>query len=134
MTWLASGATCEGHMRSTCWKLKSRWVKCNSQNAHYIYPHYLQNCKEAIQKKTLERFLQHTYLLKRELLILKWEILVVSSPSLFHCYTLRGDLYLNTTHTYSECRVFWSLGGIWDLLKEAGETWWMQLGGIVGSG
>ena len=24
--------------------------------------------------------------------------------SLSHCYTLRGDFYLNTTHTYSECR------------------------------
>ena len=25
-TWLASGATCEGHMRSICRKLKSQWV------------------------------------------------------------------------------------------------------------
>ena len=27
-TWLASGATCEGHMRSTCWKLKSEVLDC----------------------------------------------------------------------------------------------------------
>ena len=25
-TWFTSGATCEGHMRSTCWKLKSHRI------------------------------------------------------------------------------------------------------------
>ena len=30
--------------------------------------------------------------------------MVVSSPSFSHCYILRGDLYSNTTYTYSECR------------------------------
>ena len=40
--------------------------KCNSYTFHsyYIDPHYPQNWKLAIQKKTLERFLQHTHLLR----------------------------------------------------------------------
>ena len=46
--------------------------KCDFPTLHsyYIYPHYLQNCKEAIQRKILERF-YNTHLLERELLILK---------------------------------------------------------------
>ena len=58
------------------------------------------------REKTLDRFLQHNILtfLERELLILKREIIVVSSPSLSYCHTLKGDLYPNTTHTFSECR------------------------------
>ena len=76
--------TVEGHMRSTCRKFKSqsvswliswhgklarwptkcidRWdFKCDFYTLHsyYIYAHYPQNCKQAIQKKTLERFPQH---------------------------------------------------------------------------
>ena len=72
--------TVEGHMRSTCWKLKSQCVsllisrvgqvakwparctdswdfKCDSYTIYpyYIYPHYPQDCKETIQKKILER-------------------------------------------------------------------------------
>ena len=37
--------------------------KCDLSSSlpYYIYPHYLQNYKETIQKKTLERFLQHTH-------------------------------------------------------------------------
>ena len=31
-------------------------------------------------------------------------IILAFSPSLFHCHTLRGDLYPNTTHTFLECR------------------------------
>ena len=102
VTWFASGATREGHMRSTCWKLKSQWVswlisqltrwpakctdnwdfKCDSYTLHpyYIYPHYPQDCKEAIQKKTLERFLQHTYHLRESYSSLSENSLVVSSP------------------------------------------------------
>ena len=30
--------------------------------------------------------------------------------------------------------MFWSLGSIWDLPKEANKAWWMQSGGIAGSG
>ena len=122
-------------MGSTCRKLKShrvsqlgqlsRWLakctdswdfKCDSYTLHlyYIYPHYPLKCKEAIQKKTLERFLQHTHLLERELLILRWEIFVVSSPSPSHCYTLRGDFYPNTIHIYSECREWF---GAWKVLE-----------------
>ena len=44
---------------------------------YYIYPHYPQNYKEAIQKKSLEKFLQHTHLLEKELLILKRELLIL---------------------------------------------------------
>ena len=66
-----------------------------------------KNCEEAIQREKPQiDFLQHTHthLLKRELLILSDEIILASSPSLSHCHTLRGDLYPNITHTFSECR------------------------------
>ena len=35
--------------------------KCDLSSSlpYYIYPHYQQNCKKTIQRKTLERFLQH---------------------------------------------------------------------------
>ena len=40
--------------------------KCDSYTLHsyYIYPYCPQKCKETIQKKTLERFLQHTHLVR----------------------------------------------------------------------
>ena len=108
--------TVEGHMGSTCQKLKSqcislvisrlgnlsRWptrstdswnFKCDSYTLHIysIYPHYPQNCKEAIQRKTLQRFLQHTHILERA----TYHWLRIPLYSLFlplsHCYTLRGD-------------------------------------------
>ena len=61
-------------------------------------------------------FLQHTHthLLERELLILSEEIILASSHSLSHYHILRGDLYPNTTHTYSECRECF---GIWKVLR-----------------
>lgn len=76
-------STCERSCKEHMWKLKSQnisrvtvtWLtrewparctdnwdfKCDSYTLHpyYIYPHYPQNWKEAIQKKTLEMFLQH---------------------------------------------------------------------------
>ena len=39
--------------------------------------------------------------------------MVASSPSLSHCHTLRGDLYPNTTYTFSECRECF---GAWETL------------------
>ena len=68
------------------------------------------------ERKTLDRFLYntHTHLLKRELLILSEEIILASSPFLFHCHTLKGDLYTNTTHTFSECRECF---GAWKILR-----------------
>ena len=61
-------------------------------------------------------FLQHTYpsFRERELLILNERIILASSPSFSHCHTLRGDLYLNTTHTFSECRKCF---GTWETLE-----------------
>ena len=50
----------------------------------------------------------------RELLILQKEIIIASSPSLSHCHTLRGDLYPNTTHNYSQCRKCF---GAWEALE-----------------
>ena len=124
--------TVEGCMMSNCWKLKSQCVsllilrlgqlarctdsqdfKCDSYTLHpyYIYPNYPQNCKEVVQKKTLERGFYPSC--QRELFILKREILIVSSPPLSYCYTLRGDLYSNITYTYSECRECF---GAWEAL------------------
>ena len=109
--------------------------KCDSYTLHpyYIYHHYPQKCIESIQKKTLKKFLQHTYLVRESYSSSKREILVVSSPPLSHSYTLRGDLYPNTTHTYLECRECF---GAWEsieyLPKEVGEDWQIQLGCIAG--
>ena len=41
-------------------------------------------------------------------------LIVASSPSFFHCHTLGGDLYPNTTHTYSKCRECF---GAWKVLR-----------------
>ena len=119
----------EDYMRSTCRKLKSQWVsriisrlsqlagwpvkctdnwdfKCDSYTLHlyYIYFHYPQNCKETIQKKILERFLQHTHFVRESYTSLREKSLQSLLLSFSHCYTLRGDLYPNTTHTYLEYR------------------------------
>ena len=50
------------------------------------------------------RFLQHTHHFKERYSSLSENSFVVSFSPLSHCYTLRGDLYPNTTPTYSECR------------------------------
>ena len=48
---------------------------------------------------------------------------------LSHCYTLRGDLYLNTIHTYSEyCREFF---GAWKALGVCQKKL-VRLGGAIG--
>ena len=90
-------------MRSICQKLKSHWVlrlilqlgqlarwpvkctnwwdfKCDSYTLHpyYIYSLYPQNYKEVIQKKALERFLQHTHHLRESYSSLSENSLVVS--------------------------------------------------------
>ena len=63
--------------------------KCDSYTLHsyYIYHRFPQNYKETIQKKTLERFLQHTYHV-RESYTFSREKSLVSSPLLSHCYTV----------------------------------------------
>ena len=57
--------------------------KCDYYTLHpyYIYPHYPQNCKESIQKKTLESFLQHIYLVKESYTSLSENSFIVSFPS-----------------------------------------------------
>ena len=80
---------------------------------YYIYSHYLQNCKESIQKKTIKRFLQHTHLVRESYSSSRkqsLQSLLLSSPIVI---PLRGDLYPNKTHTYSECRECF---GAWKVL------------------
>ena len=138
-TWLASGATCEGHIRSTCQKLKSQCVswliswlgqltrrpaKCTDSwdfkcdpyilHSYYTYPHYPKIGKEVIQKTTLERFLQQTHLVRESYSSSIEKSLQSLLFSLSHCYTLRGNLYPNTTHTYSDCREWF---GAWEALE-----------------
>ena len=50
---------------------------------------------------------QHTHLLERELLILSEKSLqsLLLFLSLSHCYSLKGYLYPNITHTFSKCSV-----------------------------
>ena len=84
---------------------------------HTICTLITHKCKGShSERKTLDRFSTthtHTHLLKRELLILSEEIILASSPSLSHCHILRGDLYPNTTHTFSKCRECF---GAWEVL------------------
>ena len=92
--------------------------KCNlfALHSYYIYLHYPQKLWGGhSERKTLNRFstTQLIHLLKRELLIFS-KIIVASSPSLSHCHTLRGDLYPNITHTFSECRECF---GDWETLE-----------------
>ena len=46
-------------LRVTCEILCLEDIKCDISSSvpYYIYPHYSQNCKGAIQSKTLKRFL-----------------------------------------------------------------------------
>ena len=72
---------------------------------YYIYLHYPQKYERPIQRKTLDRFsTTHTPIFQRE----SHSSLVRNYSSIFssrlHCHTLRGDLYPNTTHTFSKCR------------------------------
>ena len=74
---------------------------------HTIYTLITRKSKRGyLERKTLNKFstTQHTHLLERELLILNEKSLQSLLPSLSHCHTLRGDLYPNTIHTFSECR------------------------------
>ena len=78
--------------------------KCYFLTLHpyYIYLHYPQKYERPIQRKTLDRFsTTHTPILP-------------SSPSLSHCHILRGDLYPNTTHTFSKCRKCFET---WEVLR-----------------
>ena len=64
----------------------------------------------------------HTHLFERE----SYSSLVRNHCSLFsiplHYHTLRGDLYPNTIHTFSECsECFWSC---WEALEEAKSRKW----------
>ena len=70
--------------------------------------------KEAIQKTTLERFLQQTHLVRESYSSSIEKSLQSLLFSLSHCYTLRGNLYPNTTHTYSDCREWF---GAWEALE-----------------
>ena len=90
--------------------------KCDSYTLHpyYIYPHYPQKCIEAIQKKTLDKFLQHTHFVRESYSSSKREILIVFSPPLSYCYTLRGDLNPNTTNTYSK---YSECFGTWECIR-----------------
>ena len=74
---------------------------------HTIYTLITHKSKRShSERKTLDRFsTTHTHPSFRERAThLQKEIIVAFSPSLYHCHTLRGDLYPNTTHTFSLCR------------------------------
>ena len=76
---------------------------------------------------------QHTYYLRESYLSLSENSLVVSSPSpLSLLYLERRFIPKHNSHLCRAQRVFWSLGSIWDLPKEAGKAWRMAQGGIVG--
>ena len=103
-TWLASGATCEGHIRSTCQKLKSQCVsrliswlgqltrrpaKCTDSwdlkcapyilHSYYTYPHYPQDWKRGYSEDNPREVSTTNPPCLRELLILNREIFAVSS-------------------------------------------------------
>ena len=82
---------------------------------HTIYTLITHKCKGGYsERKTLDRFsTTHTPIFLRE----SYTSLVRNHCSLFSiplpCHTLRGYLYPNTTHTYSECRECF---GAWEAL------------------
>ena len=67
------------------------------------------------KRKTLDRFsTTHTHPFFRERATHpQWEIIITYSSSLSYCHTLKGDLYPNTTHTFSKCRECF---GVWEVL------------------
>ena len=56
--WCNSRKSHEKHMLEAPKSRITRETKCDSYTLHpyYIYPYYPQNCKEAIQKKTIKMF------------------------------------------------------------------------------
>ena len=82
---------------------------------HTIYTLITHKCKRGhLERKILDRFsITHTLIFLRE----SYSSLVRNHCSLFSiplpCHTLRGYLYPNTTHTYSECRECF---GAWEAL------------------
>ena len=99
MSHFTTGLTREWPAKLSAWMILSVTLIPFTHTIYTLIIHKTE--KKAIQKKTLERFLQHTYLVRES-----YSFLVVSSPSLSNCYTLIGNLYPNTTHTYSECRKY----------------------------
>ena len=83
---------CQTVFRESLHYLANSWVTCetlyledykcdlSSSLPYYIYSHYPQNCKGAIQKKTLEKFLQHTHLVRESYTSLSENSFVTSSP------------------------------------------------------
>ena len=120
---------------SSCELAKSRWptrctdswdFKCDSYTiySYYIYPHYPQICKEAIQKKTLERGSYNTHHFRESYSSSRENSFVVSSPFSFTLlYIERRFLPKHNPHLFRVYRVFWSLRSIMYLPKQVGETW-----------
>ena len=94
-----------------------RFFKCDFLTFHpyYIYPHYPQMYVRLFREKNprLVFYNTHTHLLRKN-----YSSLVRNHYSLFsislHYHTLRGDLYPNTSHTFSECRECF---GAWEALR-----------------
>ena len=88
---------------------------------HAIYTLITHKCERGhSERKTLDRFSTiHTHLFERELLI---------PPSL--SYLERSFVPKHNSHLFIVQRVFWSLGSFKEFLKEAGEAWRMQSGGL----
>ena len=78
------------------------FFNCDFLTLHpcYVYPYYPLKYERPFREKNPRQVFDntHTHLLDRELLILSEKSL---QPLLL---TLKGDLYPNTTHTFSECR------------------------------
>ena len=128
-TVLWEGPTCEVLVKLSTWRILS---VTSLPFTYTIYTLITHKTKWGYsERKTLDRFSTNTtHPSFKERAIHPWrESIVASSPSLSYCYTLRGDLYLNTTHTFSECRKCF---GAWEVLgilpKEVGEAWRMQSG------
>ena len=94
-------------------------ILIHASYAYTIYTLITHKCMRGhLERKTLDKFsTTHTPILLRE----SYSSLVRNHCSLFsslsHYHTLRGDLYPNTIHTFSECsECFWCC---WEALEEA---------------
>ena len=107
--------------------------KCNSYTFHsyYIYPYYPQNWKLAIQKKTLERFLQHTHLLRESYSSSRekslWSLLLPSPiviPWEDICTQIQST-HIQSIESVLELRKHWVFAkkSRWGLANAMGQYW-----------
>ena len=110
--------------------------ECDSYTLHlyYIYSHYPENCKEVIQKKPLERFLQHTHFVRESYtssreksllflllpspIVITWEK-ICTQTRLTHIQSIESVLELGKHYVFA--KISW--WGLVDAIRQYCGTW-----------